>query len=74
MEPIKFREEYTHQGHMYYEPANSVAFEVVEFLRPNNQSEIINETSAERIFPWLEALGHSIVIVQGRSARTAMGV
>ena len=74
MGPIKFREEVTHQGHIYYEPANSVAFEVVEFLRPGNQSEIINETSAERIFPWLEALGHEIMIVQGRSSVEAMGV
>lgn len=67
MHLIKFREEYTHQGSVYYEPANSAAFEVLEFLRPNNQAEIINESSADRIFPWLEALGHEVKIIQGRS-------
>jgi len=74
MEPIKFYEEWSHTGQLYYEPANKLAFEVIEFLRPNNQSEIINEPAAEKIFPWLEALGHPIEVVQGKNYKHAQGI
>ena len=73
MEPIKFYEEYTHSGQIYYEPANKVAFEVVEFLRPNNQSEIISEGASEKIFPWLDALGHDVQILAGKGYPKSIG-
>lgn len=71
MGPIKFYEEWSLTGQLYYEPANPIAFEVVEFLRPNGQSEIINESSAEKIIPWLEALGHEVQILQGKTYKQA---
>lgn len=74
MGPIDFYEEWSHTGQLYYEPANKAAWEVIEFLRPNNQSEIINEASSDKIFPWLEALGHEVRIVQGKTYRDALGM
>lgn len=71
MEPIKFSEEYTHQGQIYYEPANKPAWEVVEFLG-GDHSYYMNETRAERVFPWLEALGHEIQIVQSKHYHKAV--
>lgn len=74
MEPIKFSLEYSHLGTVYYEPVNPVAFELLEFLRPNGQSCVLNETMAERVFDWLEALGHEVKIVQSRDYNKALGV
>jgi hypothetical protein len=74
MEPFKFREEYTRSGILYYEPANAVADELLDFLRPNNQCCTLNETMAEKIFDWCEKLGHDVQIVQSRDFRRAQGV
>lgn len=72
MEPIKFYEEWTHTGKMYYEPANSSAWEVVEFLG-GEQPYFLTEGRSEKLFPWLEALGHEVQIVQSKNNSKALG-
>lgn len=71
MEPIKFSEEYTHSGQIYYEPANLIAHEVMEFIQPE-QSTMLNEIRAIRVFSWLEALGHEIKIVQSKNYNNSL--
>lgn len=66
MDPIKFSEEYSHSGILYYEPVNAEAHELMDFMGADGVY-YLNETKAERIFGWLEKLGHEVMIVQGRN-------
>jgi len=65
MDSIKFSQEYTPTGMMYYEPLNHEAYELMEFIDPQ-QSHYLNEDKAERVFGWLEKLGHDVTVVQKR--------
>jgi phosphoserine phosphatase len=62
MEPIKFRQEFSKSGAIYYEPANEAADEVMDFIGTETAYSMF-EPKAERIFAWLEKLGHDVVII-----------
>jgi len=65
MNPIKFREEHSNFGTLYYEAANDLAHEVMDFISCDS-TYFLTETRAERIFNWLEKMGHEIVILESR--------
>jgi hypothetical protein len=66
MDPIKFSEEYSRSGMIYYEPVNAEAHELMDFMGVDH-AYYLNETKAERVFGWLEKLGHEVMIVQGKN-------
>lgn len=72
LHPIKFSEEYTHSGTIYYEPVNAEAHEVMDFLQPE-QCLMLNEIRAEKIFDWLEKMGHEVMIVQSKDYKNLRG-
>ncbi len=72
MDQIKFSEEYTHSGQIYYEPANADAWEVMDFLGASQG--MLNETKFDKIYEWLEKLGHPIKIIQSKEYAKSVGM
>jgi len=72
MDQIKFSQEYTRSGQIYYEPANAEAWDLMDFL--GQGSGALNEIRAEKVFSWLEKLGHEIKIVQSKEYSKSVGM
>ena len=72
MDIIKFSQEYTHSGIMYYEPANAEAWELMDFLGVSHGT--LNETKFDKVYEWMEKLGHDIKIIQSEDYAQSVGM